>query len=64
MKVREATEGTDTPRGSTPGSLTSHDVYLLREGTHVRLYRKLGCHLRPGGAHFGVWAPNAERVSV
>jgi 1,4-alpha-glucan branching enzyme len=64
MNVREAAKGTDAPRRSTRGALTSHDVYLLREGTHVRLYRKLGCHLQSRGAHFGVWAPNAERVAV
>ena len=44
--------------------LTDHDAYLFREGTHARLYDRLGCHLREGGAHFGVWAPNARRVSV
>ncbi|HSD55225.1 MAG TPA: 1,4-alpha-glucan branching protein GlgB [Burkholderiales bacterium] len=44
--------------------LTEHDVYLLKEGTHGRLYEKLGCQLRDGGAHFGVWAPNARSVSV
>jgi len=48
--------------------LTEHDIYLFREGTHGRLYDKLGCHLakRKGaeGAHFGVWAPNAARVSA
>ena len=44
--------------------LTDHDMYLFREGTHARLYDKLGCHLREGGAHFAVWAPNARRVSV
>jgi 1,4-alpha-glucan branching enzyme len=42
-----------------------NDNYYFREGTHTRLYDKLGCHLRPaGGADFGVWAPNAESVSV
>jgi len=46
------------------GLLTAHDVYLLREGTHHRLYDKLGSHLRAGGCHFGVWAPNASAVSV
>jgi 1,4-alpha-glucan branching enzyme len=40
------------------------DTYLFREGTHTRLYEKLGCHLGPGGARFAVWAPNAEAVSV
>jgi len=49
-------------------SLSDHDVYLLREGTHTRLYEKLGAHLRrdgkESGAAFAVWAPNAESVSV
>ena len=46
--------------------LTEHDIYLFREGTHSKLYEKLGCHLEPGGdgARFGVWAPNAREVSV
>jgi len=50
------------------GLLTSHDVYLLREGTHHRLYRKLGTHPATVGGiagwSFAVWAPNAARVSV
>ncbi|MET0680669.1 MAG: 1,4-alpha-glucan branching protein GlgB [Burkholderiales bacterium] len=44
--------------------LTDHDVYLFKEGSHGRLYEKLGCQLRKGGADFGVWAPNARRVAV
>ncbi|HSD43178.1 MAG TPA: 1,4-alpha-glucan branching protein GlgB [Burkholderiales bacterium] len=44
--------------------LTDHDVYLLKEGTHGRLYEKLGCVLREGGAQFAVWAPNARKVAV
>jgi len=41
------------------------DAYLFREGTHSRLYERLGCQLRPGGgAGFAVWAPNAESVSI
>jgi 1,4-alpha-glucan branching enzyme len=49
--------------------LTEHDVYLFREGTHVRAYDKLGAHLEAheaggAGTHFAVWAPNAARVSV
>ena len=44
--------------------LTEHDVYLFREGTHTRLYDKLGCRLGADGAHFAVWAPNARAVSV
>ena len=48
--------------------LTEEDVFLFREGTHDRLYEKMGSHLcmHEGkmGTHFAVWAPNAERVSV
>ncbi|MEM2865932.1 MAG: 1,4-alpha-glucan branching protein GlgB [Candidatus Hadarchaeales archaeon] len=44
--------------------LTDYDIYLFRKGEHFRLYRKLGAHLVDGGAHFAVWAPNAEYVSV
>ena len=44
--------------------LTEHDVYLFKEGSHGRLYEKLGCHLAAGGAHFAVWAPNARSVAV
>ena len=48
--------------------ITDHDIYLFKQGSHFRLYDKLGAH--PGeldgqwGAHFAVWAPNAVRVSV
>ena len=48
--------------------LTKHEIYLLREGTHGRLYEKLGAHTLPAasgeGVRFAVWAPNAEGVSA
>ncbi|MBI2919363.1 MAG: 1,4-alpha-glucan branching protein GlgB [Chloroflexi bacterium] len=48
--------------------LTDHDLYLFGEGTHFRLYEKLGAHPATEGGvegtHFAVWAPNAEGVSV
>jgi 1,4-alpha-glucan branching enzyme len=47
-----------------PVALTGHDLYLFREGTHSRLYEKLGAHLLGDGTQFAVWAPNAEQVSV
>ncbi|CAM3276691.1 1,4-alpha-glucan branching protein GlgB [Paracoccus nototheniae] len=44
------------------------DEYLLAEGTHWRLYDKMGAHpiTHEGvaGTAFAVWAPNARRVSV
>jgi len=47
-----------------PIALTGHDLYLFREGTHTRLYDKLGAHLLGDGTQFAVWAPNAAQVSV
>ncbi|MDA1117664.1 MAG: hypothetical protein O2979_06585 [Proteobacteria bacterium] len=46
--------------------LSDQDVHFFREGSHSRLYERLGCHLDPGGqgAQFAVWAPNARAVSV
>ncbi len=44
--------------------LTDVDLHLFNEGTHYRLYERLGAHPRHGGTHFAVWAPNAEYVSV
>ena len=44
------------------------DDYLIAEGTHHRLYDKMGAHLiehqGASGVHFAVWAPNAQAVSV
>jgi len=45
-------------------ALTGHDQYLFREGTHSRLYEKLGAHVVPGAVDFAVWAPNAASVAV
>ncbi len=68
----EATRGTDRwpvvdayIMGPVLGPL---DDYYLAEGTHLRLYDRLGAHPQvhegASGVHFAVWAPNAERVSV
>ncbi|OCG27325.1 1,4-alpha-glucan branching enzyme [Gilliamella sp. wkB108] len=44
------------------------DVWLLKQGKHLRAYEKLGSHpVKIGdtqGVIFAVWAPNAKRVSV
>ena len=51
-----------------PPLLSDYDLYLLGEGSHLRLYEKLGAHLTTlesvAGVGFVVWAPNAQRVSV
>jgi 1,4-alpha-glucan branching enzyme len=51
-----------------PSLLTEHDIYLFREGSHYRLFEKLGSHPMTvegkEGTLFAVWAPNAQSVSV
>ncbi len=51
-----------------PPVLGETDDYLLVEGTHRKLYERLGAHLMRfegiDGVHFAVWAPHAMRVSV
>ncbi|HEV1996114.1 MAG TPA: 1,4-alpha-glucan branching protein GlgB, partial [Candidatus Acidoferrum sp.] len=51
-----------------PPMLSDFDLHLIGEGTHYQKYEKLGAHLRAvngvQGVQFGVWAPNALRVSV
>ncbi|MBN1526210.1 MAG: 1,4-alpha-glucan branching enzyme, partial [Candidatus Omnitrophica bacterium] len=48
--------------------LTDSDIYLFKEGSHFRLYDKMGSHLMAvngkEGTLFSVWAPNAVSVSV
>jgi len=48
--------------------LTDDDLYLFNEGSHFRLYEKLGAHPMEHdgkeGTHFAVWAPDAQKVYV
>ncbi len=44
--------------------LTPEDLHLFNEGTHYRLYEKLGAHPLGDGTYFAVWAPDAESVSL
>jgi len=50
------------------GLLSADDLHLFNEGTHCRLYEKLGAHLWTidgvEGTYFAAWAPNAVGVSV
>ena len=54
--------------GAQTSLLTDFDIFLFKEGSHTRLYEKLGAHIVKAGdvagVQFAVWAPNAERVSV
>ena len=46
--------------------LSEDDLYLFNEGSHLRLYEKLGAHPISmdghDGTYFAVWAPNAQQV--
>jgi 1,4-alpha-glucan branching enzyme len=48
--------------------LSNDDLFLFNEGSHYRLYEKLGAHFLTvdgvEGTYFAVWAPNAKQVSV
>ncbi len=54
------------PSRSDFSLITDDDAYLFNEGSHFRLYDKLGAHFvdhaGTKGVYFAVWAPNAERV--
>jgi len=51
-----------------PSLLGDLDLYLLGQGSHRDIFRKLGAHpvsmQGVDGTAFAVWAPNASRVSV
>jgi 1,4-alpha-glucan branching enzyme len=48
--------------------ITEDDLYLFNEGSHFRLYEKLGAHpltiAGEQGSYCAVWAPNADQISV
>jgi 1,4-alpha-glucan branching enzyme len=48
--------------------MNDQDLYLFNEGSHYRLYEKLGSHFMTvdgeEGTYFAVWAPNAKQIFV
>ena len=48
--------------------LSEEDIFLFNEGTHYKLFEKLGAHLLrradSSGVYFAVWAPNARAVYI
>ncbi len=48
--------------------ITDFDLYLFNEGSHHKIYEKLGAHPHTvngrEGIHFAVWAPSAKSVSL
>ncbi|HEX7842034.1 MAG TPA: 1,4-alpha-glucan branching protein GlgB [Kofleriaceae bacterium] len=58
------TRSNPPPGSPDPHAFGELDAHLLREGTHPRLFDKLGAHPAPVGTRFAVWAPSALAVSV
>ena len=62
------TQMTVEKKQSYPTFLSELDLHLFNEGSHERIYEKLGGHIRTVdgvvGVNFSVWAPNAKNVSV
>ena len=57
------------PLSAGPSLLSSDDLYLFNEGSHLHLFEKLGSHClhhpeQGDGVYFAVWAPDAMSVSV
>lgn len=59
-------ESNPSPPPASP--FTGEELYFVREGSHNRMYEKMGAHLTVEngvqGCRFSVWAPNAREVSV
>jgi 1,4-alpha-glucan branching enzyme len=68
IREHETAAGPPAPQGSATSLLSDWDYHLFNEGSHTRLWEKLGAHVttRDGvpGTIFAVWAPNATFVSV
>ena len=51
---------------ASPQLLTENDLYLFNEGSHYRIYDKMGAHVASqngtSGVIFSVWAPNARSM--
>ncbi len=68
VKRKPVPRGTGTMRYDV-SLIGDEDLHFFNEGTHLRMFQKLGSHLTTdpdgiAGVAFAVWAPNAEAVSV
>jgi 1,4-alpha-glucan branching enzyme len=64
----KTTTATRSPVRYDVSLVTAEDLYLFNEGSHYRIYEKMGAHLMDvdgtQGTLFSIWAPNARHVSV
>jgi len=68
VEVTATSSGVSSTQIAEETLLTDWDLHLFNEGSHHKLWEKLGSHImeRNGrtGTNFAVWAPNAKEVSV
>jgi len=68
MTVTSTRAERQVPTAAAAAPLGETDFHLFAEGTHARLYEKLGAHavVQDGtsGTRFAVWAPNAAAIDV
>lgn len=68
MKSKTAVEKNENKVTNNVSLFSDFDIYLFKEGNHLKLYEKLGAHQMTvegvEGCYFAVWAPNAQTVSI
>ena len=71
MKTSGKSSKTTAKKAGRPagtGFITELDRYLFGQGTHYKIFEKLGAHPRTYGGkpgmYFAVWAPHAKSVGV
>ncbi len=68
MKSKAAVVKNESKVTNNVSLFSDFDIYLFKEGNHLKLYEKLGAHHMTvegvEGCYFAVWAPNARTVSV
>ncbi len=68
MKGTSKEKKTPSKKQVGTGFITDLDRYLFGQGTHYKIFEKLGAHPKTykgkKGIYFAVWAPHAKAVSV
>ncbi len=68
MKMKKAPGNEHINEEKPAQYITDFDLYLFNEGSHHKIYEKLGAHPHTvngrKGIHFAVWAPSAKSVSL
>ncbi len=67
-ETKRTTKKSHEKAAVSTGFITELDRYLFGQGTHYKIFEKLGAHPRTykgqAGMYFAVWAPHAKAVGV